>query len=148
VTPHLNQLSFLQDFATMAAQQDRPQLPKFTFRVLIIGRANAGKTSILQRVCDTTESPEIYKLDPSGTRYRVRPQSQKHRRSHLLARFNSTLQRRLCMFLCLVSALIADRDNVACSVAYMISTTNSSSPATTAMFSMTHAALRQAAKTS
>ena len=31
------------------------------FRVLIIGRANAGKTSILQRVCDTTESPKIYR---------------------------------------------------------------------------------------
>jgi GTPase SAR1 family protein len=30
------------------------------FRVLVIGRANAGKTSILQRVCDTTESPKIY----------------------------------------------------------------------------------------
>jgi GTPase SAR1 family protein len=30
------------------------------FRVLIIGRANAGKTTILQRVCDTIEEPEIY----------------------------------------------------------------------------------------
>ena len=30
------------------------------FRVLIIGRANAGKTTILQRVCDTTESPKVY----------------------------------------------------------------------------------------
>ncbi|KXN80862.1 hypothetical protein AN958_07084 [Leucoagaricus sp. SymC.cos] len=35
--------------------------PDIKFRVLIIGRANAGKTSILQRVCDTTESPEIYR---------------------------------------------------------------------------------------
>ena len=32
------------------------------FRVLVIGRANAGKTSILQRVCETTESPIIYRL--------------------------------------------------------------------------------------
>ncbi|KAF8259475.1 hypothetical protein EI94DRAFT_1615843, partial [Lactarius quietus] len=31
------------------------------FRVLIVGRANAGKTTILQRVCDTTESPTIYR---------------------------------------------------------------------------------------
>ncbi|KAF5348498.1 hypothetical protein D9756_009633 [Leucocoprinus leucothites] len=49
---------------------------QYKFRVLIIGRANAGKTSILQRVCDTMESPVIYrqsdweeeqgpKLDPS-----------------------------------------------------------------------------------
>jgi GTPase SAR1 family protein len=31
------------------------------FRVLVIGSANAGKTSILQRVCETTESPKIYR---------------------------------------------------------------------------------------
>ncbi|KIM26308.1 hypothetical protein M408DRAFT_313686 [Serendipita vermifera MAFF 305830] len=30
------------------------------FRVLIIGRANAGKTTILKRVCDTAEEPEVY----------------------------------------------------------------------------------------
>jgi GTP-binding protein EngB required for normal cell division len=30
------------------------------FRILIIGRANAGKTTILQRVCNTREKPEIY----------------------------------------------------------------------------------------
>ena len=29
------------------------------FRVLVIGRANAGKTTILQRVCNTTEQPKI-----------------------------------------------------------------------------------------
>ena len=55
----------------MAAQQGPPRVANVKFRVLIIGRANAGKTSILQRVCDTTESPEIYKIDPDGTRYQV-----------------------------------------------------------------------------
>ncbi|KAF8130212.1 GTP-binding protein [Boletus edulis] len=40
------------------------------FRILIVGRANAGKTTILQKICNTTESPEIYdgkgnKIDPS-----------------------------------------------------------------------------------
>jgi GTPase SAR1 family protein len=30
------------------------------FRILIIGRANAGKTTILRRVCKTREDPEIY----------------------------------------------------------------------------------------
>ncbi|KAG1728728.1 uncharacterized protein EDB91DRAFT_1253327 [Suillus paluster] len=30
------------------------------FRVLIVGRANAGKTTILQKVCNTTDEPEIY----------------------------------------------------------------------------------------
>ncbi|KAF9457836.1 hypothetical protein BDZ94DRAFT_1202160 [Collybia nuda] len=29
------------------------------FRVLIIGGANAGKTTILQKICNTTENPEI-----------------------------------------------------------------------------------------
>ena len=33
------------------------------FRILIIGRANAGKTTILQRICDTTEKPEIFDGD-------------------------------------------------------------------------------------
>ncbi|KAG1893482.1 uncharacterized protein F5891DRAFT_962890 [Suillus fuscotomentosus] len=40
------------------------------FRILIIGRANAGKTTILQRVCNTRENPEIYdsngeEIDPA-----------------------------------------------------------------------------------
>jgi len=58
----------------MDTQQPRRQIPNIQFRVLIIGRANAGKTSILQRVCDTTESPVIYRggvratLDPSMDR--------------------------------------------------------------------------------
>ena len=34
---------------------------KYTcFRILVIGRANAGKTTLLQRVCNTTEDPCIY----------------------------------------------------------------------------------------
>ena len=45
------------------AGPSKPQLklPEIKFRVLIIGRANAGKTSILQRVCDTTDSPLVYR---------------------------------------------------------------------------------------
>ncbi|KAI6008815.1 hypothetical protein F5J12DRAFT_54789 [Pisolithus orientalis] len=30
------------------------------FRILVMGRANAGKTTILQRVCNTTDKPEIF----------------------------------------------------------------------------------------
>jgi GTPase SAR1 family protein len=30
------------------------------FRILVIGRANAGKTTILKRICNTAEDPEIY----------------------------------------------------------------------------------------
>ena len=34
---------------------------KYTrFRILVIGRANAGKTTLLQRVCNTDEDPCIY----------------------------------------------------------------------------------------
>ena len=30
------------------------------FRILVIGRANAGKTTLLKRVCNTSEEPCIY----------------------------------------------------------------------------------------
>ena len=36
------------------------------FRILVVGRANAGKTTLLQRVCNTTEKPEIF--DPEGNK--------------------------------------------------------------------------------
>jgi signal recognition particle GTPase len=39
------------------------------FHILIIGRANAGKTTILQRVCNTTERPKIF--NPQGHEVRV-----------------------------------------------------------------------------
>ena len=48
-------------FALMDTQQAPRRVPNIRFRVLIIGRANAGKTSILQRVCETTESPVIFR---------------------------------------------------------------------------------------
>ena len=38
------------------------------FRILVIGRANAGKTTILKKICNSTENPEIY--DDEG--YKVR----------------------------------------------------------------------------
>ena len=51
----------LKAVALMDTQQPRRRIPQIQFRVLIIGRANAGKTSILQRVCDTTGSPVVYR---------------------------------------------------------------------------------------
>ena len=38
------------------------------FRILIMGRANAGKTTILQKVCNTAEQPEIF--DNKGNKVR------------------------------------------------------------------------------
>ncbi|KAI9429329.1 hypothetical protein H4582DRAFT_2151569 [Lactarius indigo] len=58
----------------MDANKSHGQLPKIKFRILIIGRADSGKTSILQRVCDTTDSPVFFReneevqLDPSTDR--------------------------------------------------------------------------------
>ncbi|PPQ94589.1 hypothetical protein CVT25_011902 [Psilocybe cyanescens] len=47
----------------MFPQPRGPPQIKIRFRVLIIGRANAGKTSILQRVCGTTQSPVVYRRE-------------------------------------------------------------------------------------
>ncbi|KAI9432345.1 hypothetical protein H4582DRAFT_2083659 [Lactarius indigo] len=61
-------------FSNTVIRQHRRLIPEIQFRVLIIGRANAGKTSILQRICETTESPVIHRgreevrLDPSMDR--------------------------------------------------------------------------------
>ncbi|KAG1823115.1 hypothetical protein EV424DRAFT_780067 [Suillus variegatus] len=44
--------------ATIEAQKLRRMMKRF--RVLIMGRANAGKTTILQKVCNTMDQPEIY----------------------------------------------------------------------------------------
>ena len=39
------------------------------FRILVIGRANAGKTTILKKICNSTENPEIY--DDQGNKVRL-----------------------------------------------------------------------------
>jgi ATPase subunit of ABC transporter with duplicated ATPase domains len=45
---------------------------KYTrFRILVIGRANAGKTTLLKRVCNTTEEPSIYDEDKNLVSYRL-----------------------------------------------------------------------------
>ncbi len=59
------------DTKAMDTKQSRP-IPNIIFRVLIIGRANSGKTTILQRVCDTTDSPTIYRRISGGERKKVR----------------------------------------------------------------------------
>ncbi|KAF8125484.1 hypothetical protein EV363DRAFT_1299212 [Boletus edulis] len=55
----------------MSQKPLRFRVPDIRFRVLIVGRANAGKTSILQRVCETTESPKTYRIK-HGRREEIR----------------------------------------------------------------------------
>ena len=43
------------------------------FRILVIGRSNAGKTTLLQRVCNTTELPEIYNSKGEKVNYLILP---------------------------------------------------------------------------
>ncbi|KAH9165337.1 hypothetical protein EDB89DRAFT_2134959, partial [Lactarius sanguifluus] len=56
-----SQATFPNTIAPMDTQRLHRQIPYVQFRVLVIGRANAGKTSVLQRICETTESPVIYR---------------------------------------------------------------------------------------
>ena len=45
---------------------------KYTrFRILVIGRANAGKTTLLKRVCNTTEEPSLYDEEKNLVRHRL-----------------------------------------------------------------------------
>ena len=46
------------------------------FRILVVGRSNAGKTTLLQRVCKTTELPEIYNSNGKKVKYLI---GQRHR---------------------------------------------------------------------
>jgi hypothetical protein len=87
----------LTHFGAMGANQSRSRVPNVEFRVLVIGRANAGKTSLLQRVCDTTESPETYRRGPWGTRERVRFSFLMAPPISSSSRLNSTQQQRLGM---------------------------------------------------
>jgi hypothetical protein len=56
-----SRLSSSQMGSNQSKTSARQIKPDIKFRVLVLGRANAGKTTILQRVCETTESPKIYR---------------------------------------------------------------------------------------
>jgi ribosome biogenesis GTPase A len=45
-----------------AAEERRAELRKKAgrFRILVIGKPNAGKTTILKKICNTTDDAEIY----------------------------------------------------------------------------------------
>ncbi|KAG2141377.1 uncharacterized protein EDB93DRAFT_1229803 [Suillus bovinus] len=62
--------------ATIDAQGLREIIERF--RVLIVGRGNAGKTTILRKVCDTKDQPEIYdaegnKIDAAIVEASIKP---------------------------------------------------------------------------
>jgi len=49
------------DISVIGASPDKRLRKRFKcFRILILGRANAGKTTILQKVCKTSADPEIF----------------------------------------------------------------------------------------
>ena len=57
-------ISYSQLSSIMSDRDPYDLRAKYTrFRILVIGRANAGKTTLLQRVCNTTEDPCIYDDD-------------------------------------------------------------------------------------
>jgi GTPase SAR1 family protein len=128
------------------AQQILPEVPDdLRFRVLIIGRANAGKTSILQRVCDTTESPQIYRLGPRGERERVRCHSRVAPSISSSGQVQLEVSQEVRQA---YSCSMADHEDPGCSVACITLRTKSSSRITRDMFSTTPADSRQAVKTS
>ena len=74
------------------------KIPDLKFRVLVVGRANAGKTTILHRI---SRDSEVFKLDSRGVLEPVRPhlQSQCHLQTHYLASMQFTPQWRLGRFI-------------------------------------------------
>ena len=72
-TPTLGSIFFTQTLSRMSTENiSENLLEKFgRFRILIVGRANSGKTTILRRICNTTENPEIYDGDGNKVRIQV-----------------------------------------------------------------------------
>ena len=42
-------------------------------RILVIGRSNSGKTTLLQRICNATELPEVFNSKGERVRYLLLP---------------------------------------------------------------------------
>ena len=59
-TLDITDISDVEDVFRMGCARVREHLDCLDcLRVLVIGRSNAGKTTLLQRICNTTELPEI-----------------------------------------------------------------------------------------
>lgn len=58
-----------QPFGELAQQSHSAMAPvSCPFRILIIGRANAGKTTILRAVCGSNEEPKVYNYQGEARR--------------------------------------------------------------------------------
>jgi len=62
----------------MQAQDIREKIGRF--RILVVGRANAGKTTLLHRICNTTEDPEVF----DGAGNKVNTAFWRQHQNHLL----------------------------------------------------------------
>ena len=127
----------------MDTRQPGPRFP-VQFRVLVIGRANAGKTSILQSVCETTESPVVQRQqgrmiveDVCGPAFFCRPETD-------LAANQVILDPTMEVGGDRTSLRVASKHRAR--EASTASTTNLCSPITRATFFMIHAELSRVAQ--
>ena len=74
-----------------ATASPRRSLTRDKSRILIVGHTNAGKTSILQRVADTTQSPVVFQGNEAVRDCLLIP----YQSDHILSRFNLVRPRML-----------------------------------------------------
>ena len=122
---------------TSAATTDPEEAAKLRakysrFRILVIGRANAGKTTLLKRVCNTTEEPSIYDKNKNLVSYRLIVISHSHRFF-----VNSLNQPQRCRLSDFSTYLRSDNWFWYCSGGFMTFVVHSPSRATRGLFSMT-----------
>ena len=73
--------------STLQITSDQIQRKFVRFRVLLVGRANSGKTTILRRLCNTTKEPTIFNPDGKKVKYMMK---KVYRRWHLWSQVNSS----------------------------------------------------------
>jgi len=94
-----------QSESTSTASWDDPRSKKIRtmadrFRILVIGRANAGKTTILQKVCNTEKRPEIF--NTQGKKVRNLSEKSRYRANDIneiwILRLNGRYSSLLCRY--------------------------------------------------
>ena len=74
----LNRLKKTFGLRSQSKEAEKLRAKYSRFRILVIGRANAGKTTLLKRVCNTTEDPCIYDEDKNLVSHRLIVRSHSH----------------------------------------------------------------------